>query len=415
VDPYFATSDPNFIIVGDYLIDPLRELSQELRLASSFEGPINFLAGGYLQDSEFLYTTQDVAFANNPISFGRNKLDLDGSHVSVFGQLRVNPVETIELSGGGRYSWEKKRAFRRDLIFGAPPTDVDKKWTNFSPEVTAVWRPSRKLTAFASYKRGFLSGGFAPSGRSYDQQITKGFEGGVKALLFGNRLRANLSAYRYTSTGLQVTIVEGIQFETTNAGKGTVKGIEADFNWQTGIEGLTLRGAVGYNKARFDTFTTACYPGQTIAAGCDLGLAGGAFTLQDLHGRPFANAPDWSGNVGANYEVDISGGWRLGLSADASYTSSYYTDVNLAPSSKHDGYWLLDANLRLTSKDDLWEVALLGRNLTDEHPYQMSFDVLFTGGPSGTPGPTFDADRMAFGINRGRQLAVQLTRRFGAQ
>src|SRR5438067_7429399 len=107
VDPYFTTTDPNFVIVGDYH-PRIREDSQELRLASSLDGPINFLIGGYLQHSKFLYNFQDVAFPNAPILFDRAKLNLDGSHVSVFGQVRVNPIETVELSVGGRYSWEKK-------------------------------------------------------------------------------------------------------------------------------------------------------------------------------------------------------------------------------------------------------------------------------------------------------------------
>lgn len=409
----FMTTDPARAIIGDYHPD-IREISQEFRLASSFEGPINFLTGAYFQDSEFFYYTRELRNAANPFVSSRFSTDIDGSHKSVFGQLRVNPIETIELSGGGRYSWEKKRVTLKNLLLGTPPTILGPDWKNFSPELTAAWRPSREFTMFGSYKTGFLSGGYG--GGPYDQQVTKGFEGGVKALLFGNRLRVNLSAYRYVSTGLQINVSNGtFQTITLNAGKGTVKGIEADFSWQTGIEGLTLRGAVGYNNARYNKYTTNCYPGQTIAAGCNLApRPNGVFSLQDLAGMPFAVAPDWSGNGGVNYERDISDDWRLGLSADASYTSSYYTDTNDNPTSKHDGYWTLDANIRVTGKDDRWEAALLGRNLTNEHPYQGTFALFTTGGPSGTSGPTFDADR-AGGVGRGRQLALQITRRFGAR
>lgn len=413
-DPGLNTSDPNFILVGDYHFK-LTELSQEFRLASNWEGPINFLVGTYLQDSKFVYDTQDVLNADNPIYFGRNQLQLKGSHLSLFGQLRVNPVETVELTAGGRYSWEKKTAFVKTIIGSAPPISPTQDWKNFSPELTAAWRPSPKLTVFGSYKRGFLSGGLTPGGRIYDQQITKGGEGGVKALFFNDTVRANLSAYKYVTTGLQVTYVQGIQFAIDNAGKGTVKGIEADVNWQTGIEGLTLRGALGYNKAEYNIYTATCYPGQSIAAGCNGGVRpDGVFTLQDLKGRAFANAPRLSGNVGANLERDVNDDWRIGLSADGSYSSSYFTESNLVPSSKLDGFWMLDANIRLISADDRWEFALRGRNLTNEYTYQISNSVLFTGGPSGTNGPTFDADRYAF-INRGRQISLQVTRRFGGQ
>lgn len=413
VSPYLSTSDVSRVIVGDYHID-LRELSQELRLASSFQGPVNFLVGVYLQDSKFLYDFQDVRNPSNPFKISGADLNLGGAHASVFGQIRVNPVESVEISGGGRYSWEKKKVSFRNVANIPLPADPDHTWKNFSPELSVAWRPTTKLTVFANYKRGFLSGGYTPSGVPYEQQVTKGGEAGVKALLFGNRLRANFSAYHYVTTGLQVTYLDGTQFAIANAGKGTVKGIEADLNWQTGVEGLTLRGALGYNSARYNIYNAGCYPGQSIAAGCNFGLRPtGAYSLQDLRGRPFNNAPDWSGNAGINYESDLDGGWRLGLSTDASYSSSYYTESNLAPSSRLGGFWMLDANIRLKSGDGHWEAALLGRNLTDQHPYQLSNSVLFTGGPSGTSGPTFDADRYAI-VNRGRQVSLQLTYRFGS-
>ncbi|MEC3909546.1 TonB-dependent receptor [Sphingobium sp. CR2-8] len=414
VSPYLSTSDASRVIVGDYHID-LRELSQELRLASSFEGPVNFLAGLYLQDTKFLYDFQDVRNPDNPFKISGADLNLGGSHASIFGQVRINPIATVELAGGGRYSWEKKDVSFKNVANIPLPADPDRTWRNFSPELTAAWRPSSKLTVFANYKRGFLSGGFTPSGAPYQQQVTKGGEAGVKALLFGNRLRANLSAYHYVTTGLQVTYLDGTQFAIANAGKGTVKGIEADLNWQTSVEGLTFRGAIGYNNARYNIYNAGCYPGQSIAAGCNSGLRPtGAYSLQDLRGRPFNNAPDWSGNAGINYESDVGEHWRLGLSADASYTSSYFTESNLAPSSKLGGFWMLDSNIRLTQGGGHWEAALLGRNLTNRHPYQLSNSVLFTGGPSGTNGPTFDADRYGI-VNRGRQISLQLTYRFGAQ
>lgn len=410
----FMTTAPERAYVTDYHPD-IRELSQEIRLASNFDGPINFLTGAYFQDSEFYYPVREIINANSPTVISRAITDIDGSHKSIFAQVRINPIETIELSVGGRQSWESKHITLKNLLLGTPATNLSPSWKNFSPELTATWRPSRQFTMFGSYKTGFLSGGYG--GGAYGQQITKGFEGGVKAALFGNRLRVNLGAYRYVSTGLQINVSNGSFVTTTaNAGKGTVKGIEADFNWQTGVDGLTLRGAVGYNNARYNRYTTNCYAGQTIAAGCNLNFraATGAFTLQDLAGMPFSNAPDWSGNGGVNYEFDVSNSWRLGLSSDASYTSSFFTDTNDNPLSKQKGYWTLDANLRLTSHDNLWEVALLGRNLTNEHPYQGTFALFTTGGPAGTAGPTFNADRVG-GVGRGRQLSIQITRRFGAQ
>lgn len=412
-NPYVPTTNPALIYTSDYQIN-IRELNQELRLASSFDGPINFIVGGYLQDSRFLYDYIEARNASAPVAFSDAQLKLDGSHHSIFGQMRVNPIEQIELSAGGRYSTERKEISYGRTLGVVPPANPVGKWTDFSPELTATWRPTRTFTAFASYREGFLSGGFAPSGARYEQQLTKGAEAGIKALLFDGRLRTNLSIYRYVTTGLQVSYLEGSVLAITNAGKSTVKGIEADFSLQTGIEGLSLRGAIGVNNARYNIYQARCYTGQTISAGCNTGLLpNGAFSLQNLAGRQLNNAPDVTGNVGAAYEVEVGGGWKLSVSGDAAYTSSYYTDAQLPPSSKLDSYWLLDANLRVTSADGLWEVGLLGRNLTNKHYFALSNSVPFSGTTAGLPTGVV-ADRYAF-LDRGRQISIQLTRRFGAQ
>jgi iron complex outermembrane receptor protein len=71
--------------------------------------------------------------------------------------------------------------------------------------------------------------------------------------------------------------------------------------------------------------------------------------------------------------------------------------------------------LRVSTQDDRWQIALVGRNLTNKFIYSASYDVPFTGtAPTGLP--TGDAgavlaDRAA-SVSRGRELLFQFSRRF---
>jgi iron complex outermembrane receptor protein len=243
----------------------IRELSEEARLSSDFKGPVNFMVGGYFQDSKLDYDSVTALNAVTPtlisVPYHANQ---KGMAYSVFGSVSFKPVEQLEISGGARYSYERKR-YAPTQVSGAPfdptlpgGTLVPKRsWTNTSPEATISYRPNDALTVFTSYRQGFLSGGFNSGNgnqaldRSYGQQTVKGFEGGVKSRLFDGTVTANLSLYSYKIAGQQVTSLIGVTQVVTNAATSRTKGIEGDLTWKTPVAGLNLRGGASYNKARY--------------------------------------------------------------------------------------------------------------------------------------------------------------------
>jgi iron complex outermembrane receptor protein len=338
----------------------------------------------------------------------------EGSDYSIFGQLKWNVIDTIELSGGGRYSHEDKKYMLIGPSVGVqnPPLVPQRSWDNFSPEATIAWRPTQDLTVFGSYKRGFLSGGFTVTGGVYDQQLTSGFEGGIKAQFFDNTVRANLEFYDYDTKGLQVSVLEGIIIHTLNAGRSSTRGVDFDVAWNTPIEGVSLQGAVGYDKAQYENFTTGCYMGQTIADGCNLAPnSTGVFGLQSLAGRQLDHAPTWTSNASAVYEHSIGAGHLIQLSVDAAYTSSFYTTSDEPPASLEDGYWLFDGGMHFSDNNKTWEVALLGRNLANKYYYTGSGEAFNTGQGGGTKGPLVPADLTAV-VSRGREVILRVSKKF---
>lgn len=426
----FVLADPAHAarITGGYQKLNTDEYSQELRLASDFSGAFNFMIGAYYQDTKLHHVSSTMFNAAAPTVLGQHETHIqNGKAWSAFGQLSVKILPTLELSGGGRYSDEKKHLDNYDPngVF-IPTIRPERKWHDFSPEGTLTWRPTDKFTLYGGYKHGFLSGGFnAGTGnprndRSYDQQKIHGFEVGAKGLAFDNRLRTGLVLYDYTSTGLQVTATiprengTGSDQVVVNAGKARIKGAEFEANFAA-TDVLTLRTGIAYNHARYKNFTGPCYPGQSIAQGCDQQqvLAGGPFTAQNLSGQRLFRAPDWSVQGGFTAALPFDTDRRLSVSMDASYSSGYFGQATNKPDSWQRGYALVDGNITYFDDARGFSIGVVGRNLTNKYYYFRSLDQVFTGSGTGTS-TTTPSDTLAL-INRGRQILVRLSYKLGGR
>lgn len=434
------------------------ELSQELRIQTDYDGPLNFTAGAYFATTSARSFSNTFVFAAEAsgvaalvpfgldfipvgVPFQINQYDLKqkGKAYSGYLQMSYKPIEIVEVTAGGRYTRETKQLprVRNQPVglynpFGWTPLsaadDVAQlkgskdSWNDFSPEVTVSVRPDQNLTLFTSYKHGFLSGGFNSGSTdfalaqdiSYDPTTIKGFEAGVKALLIDNRLRINLSAYTYTVSDMQVQYYENATNTIKNAAGSKVKGVEFDFNYRTPLDGLSINGAASYNKATYSSFPDVqCYNGQTAAMGCVLRPTSADPSVlayqQDLSGHVLPRAPKWSLAGGFTYLAPLSGALNLGLSGGVNYTSSYDTDVTANPFSRQSSYAIVDATVRVVEADDRWELALVGRNLTNKWYIAASADVPFTGG---APGSGLLGDRFA-SVSRGREIMLRASVKFG--
>jgi len=426
-------------------------------VTTDLKGPLNFAGGLYFGKTHAESGSITYLFGGNfdllgpgfggpttPALVNDYFLIQDGTSYSGYLQAIYKPVDVIEIDVGGRYSYEKKTlpevldggginavtgscfvpGVVCSAILGVPGTNItstvtnSKSWNDFSPEGTISYRPSQNLTIFASWKHGFLSGGFNSSSVnfrlepdiSYNPEVIKGFELGVKSLLFSNTLSVNGAVYQYKVTGLQLTEFTNATNTIRNAGAAKITGAEGDFNYKTPIEGLDLHGAAAYNDGIYTSFPgAACYVGQTPAQGCN--IVGGN-PIQDLSGTPLPRAPRWNFSAGVGYGAPVSGDLKAAISVDADYTSSYLTDSSSAPQSTEPSYTLLDSTIRLGDRSNRWEAEVIGRNLSNRHYFVASPGVPFTGSGTGTAaGVTNDR----FGaVSRGREILFQVGYKFGA-
>lgn len=409
------------------------QFTQEFRLSSSSDGPINFLVGAFYEFRK-LYTR---TFIGVPITL--TVLPIESTNqkqesVSGFGQLLWRPSDQFEITVGGRYTHEKKRLldYTVQVNAAATPIDVTKlpaypggpnpelSFDNFSPEVTVSYRPEPDLMLFASYKQSFKSGGFDAGytggailanparDQTFDPENVKGFEAGIKSELMDRQLTANLTGYWYNYNDLQVSAFDTTAraFTTQNAAKARIRGLELETRYRpNSVPGLNLHLMAAWNDAKFVEYLASCYNGQSVALGCNqvflpaaaqspippgavqVGGLYGYYTSQDLSGTRLRKAPKWSVNGGGYYETPISSDWMVSFSADATYTSGYDTGTSYQPLAYQGDFAKLDATLRLFSSDNQWELALIGRNLTNVRNLIAGIDRTGTGS-STTKGST---------------------------
>ena len=410
----------------------IKEISQELRAATNFERPLNFTAGAYVQNADGDASTITLFNANTPTFINAYFYHQKTQAYSMFGQVRWNILPKLEFAAGGRYSHERKKLplHNNGLLETFAPVPIDNvSFNNFSPEATLSYRPSNNLTLFSSYKQGFLSGGFntgAPAPAlgaaapinsiKYNQETVKGFEGGIKSLLLNGNLRTNLAFYAYKIEGLQLTVtVAGTTVELRNAGNAASRGAEFDFTYRTPIDGLSVNGAGAYTHARYKQYIASCYFGLPAPACANrLNPSSGLVALsQDLAGQQVIRAPDWTGTIGFDFERPLGDKLKIGLNSSVSYTSSYFTDAGNKPAGRQPGYELVDAAVRFGDQNDRWELAFIGRNLTNQYYWVRSATLPFSGSPAGGPAATNIPSDTVASISRGRELMVRLSHKFG--
>lgn len=400
-----------------------RTFSQEVRVESEFDSPLNFMVGLYFEDVKrhdyarpMLFFSGSDTRTGEQYSFLRDAQNHNNA-ISGFGQLRWNIAENIELAGGARWTREVKKLeivnqfINNQTAFNLNPEGelVTGRYsdTNWSPEATLSWHPTPDSTFYAAYKTGYKSGGFtnplifspvtSADDISFSPESAKGGEIGYKAKLLDNRLRIELGAYWYTFDGLQLSAfdAETVSYYVKNAGRARTRGLELSAEWKASDE-LLLRTGAGYNQARYLSFPTAsCYQTQTIEQGCIDG------NRQDLAGRRMTRAPDFVGSVGFSYDTALSDSLMIGLDSDLRYSSSYNVDEALTPYVNMGAYALLNGSVRLYSSDDSWQFSLIGRNLTNKNYYNFAQDA-----PGATPGTWIVQ------IERPREIALQAQLRF---
>lgn len=373
----------------------------------------------------------------------------DGDVIALFAQGTWTIADDLRLTVGGRYTEETKDADRAQRhranaasggqyqpaetvdtlsgaynnlygIFAVEPYDLltgELDDSSFSPVVTLEWDANEDTMAYATWTKGHKSGGFdarsnghpdpavsnaQKSGNpitgswEFNNEEATSIELGSKMSLADGAAELGVAWYMTDYTDLQVSQFDGtLGFNVTNAGEAKVQGIEADGRWAVS-ENITMTGSLAYLDFNYEKFPNSqCYFQQVDTDGVDDGLC-------DAGGARKEYTPELQANVGASWVGDIAEGLVLNASLDLSYMDEYLYAANLDPLSKQESFTMVNARIALSNSQGDWELALIGRNLSDETVINFGGNTPLGGTLTSGAGNSY----YAF-VNRPRNVALQ--------
>lgn len=392
--------------------DP-EQYSAELRLASAFTGPWNFLLGGFYltYDSSTKYLIYSAALELYGDTFGipesqrlfdNDTADYELETWALFGELYWQAREDLTLTLGLRYTEEEKNSEQRTVYLDflddptAPDGGYDRfggKWEEPTGKLGLTWDVSDDVMAYATLSRSYKSGGFNPiSAESpllqedpglaeFDPEYINSLELGLKSRLLDNTLQANVTWFYYDYEGLQIAKLTN-QTSLNENFDATIQGFEGEFLWvpeqhwrfsanlawlDTEIDGGTSLDVADINQlGTTENILNAVNANVYIGPGCPEGVFPCAGLESGLGGNRLPNAPEFSLNLGAAYGWQLGSGHELVAAASYYWQDEFYTRVFNTGNDRVDEWDVWNATVTLYSPERNWLVELWGRNLANK-------------------------------------------------
>lgn len=377
------------------------QFSQELQLSGS-AGALDWQTGVYYFKESG--DEQSRAFILGGVQSARTLSDYSSRSVGAFAQLNYNVTDALRVTGGFRYTWDKRTIDRKSTANWRLPDNLevctvgpntgltaaaapctDPRSANFKyPAWTlgADYRVSDQLFLYAKTSGASMSGGFnsrfvpAPFTQQFDPEKVRDAEVGFKGDFLDRRLRTNMAFFFAKQSNVQ-RIVNALVGTTltqfvTNTGKVDAKGFEFEgtlLPW----DGMELTGSLSYLDAKYVRGSRTENQGTAAVP-----------ILVDRSGEPVTQAPKWTWNVGATQTFPTSFG-EVSLHADYAYIADRVMDAATArtlaqggtqaninavaignAASIVKGYGLLNGRIAINFDDPDIELAFWGRNLTNQ-------------------------------------------------
>jgi iron complex outermembrane receptor protein len=366
--------------------------SQELQLSSIGKGRLSWDLGIYYFNHKSGYSPLVL----NAPAFGFIEslyVHQNTESIAAYGQATYSLADATAITVGLRETTETKSFAARGVFdslasgYNAPlgPTTDSRNTTKLTWRAAIDHHLSKDVMVYASYNRGFKSGGYDPTNAAVaiyiKPEVLDAFEVGIKSELFDRHLRINTGGYYYKFDNIQLNKYINGAPSVYNGKSAKFYGFDIDFT-AIPVSGLSLTAGVGYVHDRFGDFPIA----QT-----GLVPAGGITQLADISalGKRLPNTPDWTVNLGAEYKVPI-GAQNLTLSADYFHSSQWFSD----PENRlaQPAYSLFNASAKLSFADDKYSIKVWGKNLGNvAYASQLFVQIPVADVVTFAPGRTFGA------------------------
>ena len=410
-------------LVGYDVLGPLPEQqdiklkTQELHLGGT-AGALTWLFGAFLFDEEINFGsdirlgTQFAQFAGAaprfvPLgSFAGQGFNQRGFQTnkgySIFTQNSFNITDALQITGGVRYNYSKKRgvAIHNGAAVVAPTTpgifsvndpfcgvthiasvcfnrSIDQRLTEsaWSGTGKVKYDFSSDANVYFSYAHGYKAGGINLDREAIDDRFgvvtdlsrfrsesVDSYELGFKSQWLDDRLRFNMAVYQMDFSNFQLNSFNGVSFTIINV-PASSKGVELEVV-ASPAKGITFDAQVSHNRAQFPDDLSA------------IPLAG------PFSGKDLPSSPHYQISAGFNVDREIPGtGLRGIFNANASVISSYNAGSQGDPTQLAEGYALIGGSIGVRTMDDRYGAKVSVSNIANvTKPTFITATILQTGG-----------------------------------
>lgn len=417
--------------------------SHELTLQSTDDSSLWWVIGAYYYEEQLRqinhYNNREQPQLLAPINGPPNpfgdyvdaRSDITTQSYALYGQADFQLTDTLTLTGGLRYSRDKKFGTEgiRVIGFGAIPgftiggsgsltpaiditsavasatpapgvvsplvTDpvtglanrhLKNSWEAVSGTAGLQWQPSAGSNYFIRYSRGYKSGGFNAGGVSQfpqtDKELLDAVELGTKQT-FADQLLLNATAYVYAYDGLQtpltvaengINITRFFNIEDTRA-----HGIELESIW-TPTDQLRFLLSYAYNDSEIRTACCfndvadpqATQPGAQPSGPLDLADN----QPQSLEGAQLPRTVPHKLGLNAMYNISLDDKGSLTLSGNYSWQDKTYHSVFNRSYTQTSSFSQVDVTAVWDSPTGRYRIIGLIKNLFDDEAYDGASGTL---------------------------------------
>ncbi|MET3762048.1 TonB-dependent receptor [Sphingomonas sp. UYEF23] len=303
---------------------------------------------------------------------------------AVFGQASLRVTDTLKLTAGARYTWDKKDrtgtsqlrcdiahipAFLYPIIgcLGNPPIlpglgngTLRQQRPTFLGGID--WTPTDRNLVYAKYSSGYKSGGFNSNGSApsvdYGPENVYSWEIGTKNRFADRKLQLNADIFYQNYKGYQASQASPVVSSGSgvfNIGSAKIYGAEAQFIALFGAARLDLNGT--YLHAQFD---------KNIGTVSSTDPVTGAAVSRNVSGNDLPNAPRFALTGGLEYRFDFANGATLTPRVDGKYSTAYYYSVFNDADTRQTAYATGNAQLTYAPAGGHLQISAFVRNFTDK-------------------------------------------------
>jgi iron complex outermembrane receptor protein len=351
-------------------IDQSQDLfSNEIRFSSQDDATLRWKAGLFQMaiENDGLASRQLAPFFVENTDFNIKQFNL-----ATFGNITWQATDKLAVDAGLRADYHKSEIDRiqTDPFPGDDIVRGDQNDIFISPVLGLTYAVTPSIDAFVRSSIGNKPAGYSAysdndpltANRSrYDREKNWSNEIGLQYDNSSLNLRVGLRAFWDQIDDYQFNqgVPGSSDFIILNANEVTSKGIELDAAWAP-VDGLTIRGSLGYVNAQFDSYDDPFNP------------------LVSFNGNDVPFIPEYTGSLGIRYDFDC--GFYAQTSARVSGSTNF--DAANASAFSQNSYLIWDAEIGYETEN--YTIALFGRNLLDEEYYTFINPQISAGSP-GTP------------------------------